>query len=102
MRTPGEFADSGEPAAEIVVDFDGVGMRQHAGAARQPWSRRIEVVEKNRAGGQRRRGPDQRGGDQQALEAAEPPIDIIARGVAERDFGRLAAARIRNLEPALT
>src|SRR3984893_11387590 len=34
-RTPGEFADSGEPATEIVIDFDGVDMRQYAGATRQ-------------------------------------------------------------------
>src|SRR6185437_9556221 len=37
-------------------------------------------------GGQRRRGPGQRGGGQEALQAVETRIDIVARRPADRDF----------------
>ena len=43
-RAVGEFSDRREPAAEIVIDFDGVEMRQHAGDAGHVVSS-IEVVE---------------------------------------------------------
>src|ERR1700754_395890 len=86
-RAVGEFSDGGKPAAEIVIDLAGVEVRQHT---RRTWQRglvdRCGGIEPD--GSQRRRGPGQRARGEQALQRAEPRIDIIARGVADRYFPR--------------
>ena len=68
-----------------MIDLEGVGVRQHAGDAGQrslvDRGGRIEF-----GGGQRRRRPGQRRRGEQALQPVEARVDIIAQGIADRDF----------------
>ena len=67
----GELADRREPAAEVVIDLEGVGMHKHARGRGQRGLGDLGVGDELR-GRERRHRPDQRARGQQALQPVEP------------------------------